>query len=116
MALCKKRPPTGMASINSRGVQSFVTLQRPFPVMRSFLPKSLFGSSSTVLRPRPAARAAQNVPAAPPPIITASAVNIFKHLVVAPNLLELLERVAQRAAAARADGDDDGVHKAHWRN
>ncbi|MPM92768.1 hypothetical protein SDC9_139904 [bioreactor metagenome] len=40
----KKRPPDGMFSITSRTLLSFVTLHLPFPVIKSFLPGSLFRS------------------------------------------------------------------------
>ena len=43
------RPPDG---------QSFVTLQRPFPVMSSFLPRRSFGSSSVTAAPCSAAQPA----------------------------------------------------------
>jgi len=49
-----------------------VKLQRPPPEMRIFFPGSALWSTSSTLRPRWPAMAAQNMPAAPAPITIAS--------------------------------------------
>ena len=69
-----KRGLTGIFFICSSEGLLLVTLQRPLPVMRSFLPSfSFFSKSSTVL-PKRAAFTAAKQPAAPPPIIIVSVI------------------------------------------
>ena len=57
---------------NSSAGRAFVTLQRPFPVMRTLRPDFSIFSSSSTRQPRCAAVPAAIMPAAPPPTTTTS--------------------------------------------
>ena len=70
MELYKNLPLRGVFCKTSCPVQSFVTLQRPFPVIRSFLPRRSFRSSKSTFCPRLAAVMAANIPAGPKPTTT----------------------------------------------
>ena len=74
-ALYKNFPSPGILLRKSFISQLFVTLQRPLPVMRTLRPSSLFCSSRITSSPRCAAMRLHIIPAAPPPMITASALS-----------------------------------------
>ena len=65
--LYRNRPPVGTFFSTSSGPQSLQTLQRPFPVIRSFFPNSRLRSSRSTRFREAAAVPAENIPAAPPP-------------------------------------------------
>ena len=71
-ALYKNRPLCGTWAKSSSQALSFVTLQRPFPVIFSFFPSRSFGSSSVTATPLRAAQIAAIIPEAPPPITNSS--------------------------------------------
>ena len=72
--LYRKRPSPGIWASTSLTSQSFVRLQRPFPVMRSLRPAFLFFSAKITDAPCSAAVRAAIRPDAPAPITTTSAV------------------------------------------
>ena len=71
-ALNRNLPLRGIFCSTSWAEQSLVTLQRPLPVISSFLPRRSLRSSSSTLAPCWAAVMAANIPAGPPPIIIPS--------------------------------------------
>ena len=91
--LLRKRALVHTFSRNSCGALSFVTLHRPFPVMRSFFPVFPFGSRTVTESPRRAAVIAVISPAAPAPAIITSVIEIFVYLIFAPDPFELPERI-----------------------
>jgi hypothetical protein len=64
--------PLYFASISRVFVLLFVTLHLPPPVMRSFLPRTVFFSNNKTRLPSSPALPAAIIPAAPPPITTTS--------------------------------------------
>ena len=69
----KKRGLRRTCFKNSCSSQAFVKLQRPLPVISSFLPGEGICSSTVTRCPARTAHPAQNSPAAPAPIMTTSA-------------------------------------------
>src|SRR3989344_1092553 len=67
-------PRLNLASSLRVSGSAFVTLHRPPPVMRIFLPSDAFFSISTTFAPSSAARPAAIMPAGPPPITATSQV------------------------------------------
>ena len=72
MALNRNLPFLGVFCSTSWAVQLLVTLQRPFPVISSFLPNRSFRSRIRIFAPFWAAVMAANIPAGPPPMIMPS--------------------------------------------
>ena len=96
--------------------QSFVTLQRPFPVMSSFLPRRSFGSSSVTAAPCSAAQPAAIIPAAPPPMTTTRLLDALIDVIFIPDVLQIFKGLRQEPLLAPPNRDDEGVDDAHRRD
>ena len=103
----------GTFARKSRTAQAFVTLQRPFPVMRSLRPRRFCPSRSVTRAPASAAVPAAIIPAAPPPITITSALVSGKHPVFAPQLLQIVEGLVERLTFSRSHRHDEGIYNAH---
>ncbi len=115
-ALYKKRPLEGTEAISSCTSQSFVTLQRPLPVIINFRPGRAFFSTRQVRSPRAAAVPAASIPAAPPPITSASYVwltlvfiHLFVNSVFIPDVLQVLEDLFDLIGLFQGNGDNQGI-------
>ena len=105
--------------------QLFVMLQRPLPVMRSFLPSRGFRSSKrTDLPYRPAAMQAAVIPAAPPPMIIRSWLikpflfgrffffTVLVDMVFRPDVFQMVEGGHDLFLLLQANGGNEGVNEA----
>ena len=109
IAPVRKRGFVGTLARNSSRGQSFVRLQRPFPVISSFLPHSELRSNSAVFLPPRAHCTAAKSPAAPPPtIITSNAFVI--NFVFRPDALQNAEPRADTRRIAPPYFQDQRVY------
>ena len=101
---------------NSSVSQALHRLQRPLPVMYSFLPNFSFLSIIVTAAPARAANSAAESPAAPPPMTTTCLFS-FIHIdaVCVPHLFQLLEAGVERLAVLNAQRHNQRVDHAHGR-
>jgi len=114
-ALNKNLPLCTVFCMTFSGSQSFVKLQRPFPVIISFRRGLSFRSNTRTFEPHSAAVMAAIIPAAPPPTTQTSIVGFFIDIVFVPNLFQFLKGFGN-AGFALAHSNDQGIDQAERRN
>ena len=105
----KNRGFCGTWASSSSQVLSFVTLQRPLPVMFTFLPRRSFGSSSVTYAPLRAAQIAAIMPPAPPPMTTIALFifDLAENVEALPDVLEFGERRGDVCALLVGHGQNE---------